>query len=120
MTTLYGIPNCDQIKKAKQWLEQHHIDYHFHDYRKDGLPTDLNQWLEQSGWQTIVNRRSTSWKAIPESERNNMNNASALKHISASPTLVKRPLLTTGSTILVGFDQAKWQATLLDTPTKKG
>mgnify|MGYP003335914886 CR=1 FL=1 len=109
MTTLYGIKNCDTVKKARRWLEQRNIDYHFHDFREDGLDAEqLNTWLDELGWEQLVNRRSTSWKALPQDVRDSMDRASAAKVVIQTPTLIKRPLLDTGSMRYVGFTEQSY------------
>lgn len=110
MTTLYGIPNCDTVKKARTWLEQQNIEYRFHDFRKDGLDEEqVQQWLESLGWETLVNKRSTSWKALDEEQRKSMDSAAAKAAILESPTLIKRPLLDTGKSLNVGFKAEQYQ-----------
>jgi len=110
MTILYGIPNCDTVKKARIWLEQQGIDYRFHDFRKDGLEAQqVQQWLDSLGWETLVNKRSTSWKALDEDKRKNMDTESAKAAIIESPTLIKRPLLDTGNSLNVGFKADQYQ-----------
>ena len=117
MVTLYGISNCDTVKKARNWLDQHGIDYRFHDLRKDGLDAaTVSSWLQQLGWETVVNKRSTSWKALPAAERESMNTDSALAAILEQPTLVKRPLLDTGYERHCGFSSASY-ATLFNSHT---
>jgi Spx/MgsR family transcriptional regulator len=108
--TLYGIKNCDTVKKARKWLEGRGIDYKFHDFREDGLEREqVQQWLDELGWETLVNRRSTSWKALDESTRQNMDEAGALEAILEQPTLIKRPLLDTGGERHTGFSAANYE-----------
>ena len=110
MITLYGIKNCDSVKKARRWLEQHEIEYRFHDFREDGLsPEDVSAWLKELGWETLLNRRSTSWKALSSEARENMNEDTALAAIMAQPTLIKRPLLDTGHERHTGFKTENYQ-----------
>lgn len=110
MITLYGIKNCDTVKKARKWLDDHSVDYQFHDFRADGLDEDaVRGWLEELGWENLVNRRSTSWKALDESTRQNMDAQSALAAILEQPTLIKRPLLDTGHERFTGFSAANYQ-----------
>lgn len=110
-TTLYGIPNCDTVKKARVWLEGAGIDFHFHDFRKDGLEaSQVSSWIDELGWEVLVNKRSTSWKALSEDARKSMDAKTALEAILASPTLIKRPLLDTGSSRHVGFKADQYQA----------
>ena len=110
MITLYGIKNCDTVKKARKWLELHGIEYQFHDFREDGLESDaVEAWLAELGWENLVNKRSTSWKALDEQARQNMDEASALPAILAQPTLIKRPLMDTGHERHTGFSAASYQ-----------
>jgi arsenate reductase len=110
LITLYGIKNCDTVKKARRWLDQHGIEYRFHDFREDGLDRDqLRQWLDELGWEKLVNRRSTSWKALDPQVRETMNAGTALRAIQAQPTLIKRPLLDTGQERFTGFAAADYQ-----------
>jgi arsenate reductase len=104
LITLYGIKNCDTVKKARRWLELHQIDYNFHDFREQGLQQEaVETWLDELGWETLVNRRSTSWKQLSPEQRETMDRQSALAAILQQPTLIKRPLLDTGSSRHVGF-----------------
>lgn len=110
LITLYGIKNCDTVKKARRWLEQHGIEYAFHDFRVDGLDdATVRSWLQELGWETLVNRRSTSWKALDEASREAMDDSTALPAILAQPTLIKRPLLDTGRERFTGFSAASYQ-----------
>ena len=110
MITLYGIKNCDTVKKARKWLEQHSIEYNFHDFREDGInPEQVSAWLTQLGWETLVNRRSTSWKALAPEQRESMDEAAALAAILEQPTLIKRPLLDTGHELHCGFAAGNYQ-----------
>jgi Spx/MgsR family transcriptional regulator len=109
LITLYGIKNCDTVKKARHWLDLHGVDYRFHDFRADGLDRDtVALWLAELGWENLINRRSTSWKALDEETREAMNEHSALAAIMAQPTLVKRPVLDTGHERFTGFSAANY------------
>ena len=111
MITLYGIKNCDTVKKARKWLEAHGVDYQFHDFRVDGLEREAVQgWLAELGWQNLVNKRSTSWKSLDEQSRDNMDEPSALDAILQQPTLIKRPLLDTGHERFTGFSAASYES----------
>lgn len=110
MITLYGIKNCDTVKKARKWLEDRGIEYSFHDFRVDGLDEDqVRSWLQELDWQTLVNRRSTSWKALQPQQREAMDADSALVAILEQPTLIKRPLLDTGHERFIGFSAADYE-----------
>jgi Spx/MgsR family transcriptional regulator len=107
--TRYGIKNCDTVKKARKWLEEQGIEYAFHDLREDGLtPQQVAQWLDELGWETLVNKRSTTWKALDENQRNTMDDRTAAAVILAHPTLIKRPLLDTGHQCHTGFSAANY------------
>ncbi len=109
MITLYGIKNCDSVKKARRWLEAQGIDYSFHDFREQGVTRkQVAGWLAALGWETLVNRRSTSWKALSPEQREGMDEAVALEAILEQPTLVKRPLLDTGHELHCGFSAADY------------
>ena len=111
LITLYGIKNCDTVKKARQWLDQHEVDYTFHDVRADGLEREtVAAWLDELGWEKLVNKRSTSWKALDTSTRESMDADAALSAIMAQPTLIKRPLLDTGHERFTGFSAANYQS----------
>ncbi|MFT6275059.1 MAG: Spx/MgsR family transcriptional regulator [Halioglobus sp.] len=104
MITLYGIKNCDTVKKAKLWLADNAIEYHFHDFRTDGLSADsVNHWIAELGWETLLNKRSTTWKQLDSVVKENMNEKTAQIAILAQPTLIKRPLLDTEDARHVGF-----------------
>lgn len=112
MTQLYGIKNCDTIKKARRWLEDNNIDYRFHDYRVDGLDADLLQkFIAELGWEALLNTRGTTWRKLDESLRASINNAdSAAALMIEMPALIKRPLLwTPGQPMLLGFSDSSYQ-----------
>lgn len=109
MITLYGIKNCDTVKKARTWLERHNVNYTFHDFRVDGLTSAaVNQWITELGLDTVVNKRSTTWKELDDSLKNNFDATNAVAVIVANPTLIKRPLLDTGAQKIVGFREADY------------
>lgn len=110
MITLYGIKNCDTMKKAMKWLDAHGIDYRFHDYRKDGLDQALLQrWVDALGWEPLVNRRGTTWRKLPESDRENIDEAGAIQLMLANPALIKRPVLAMDGRYHVGFSESDYQ-----------
>jgi arsenate reductase len=109
MITLYGIKNCDTVKKARTWLEHHKVDYHFHDFRADGLTApQVKQWIAEIGLETLVNKRSTTWKELNDSIKDSFNADTAVAVIVENPTLIKRPLLDTGAQRYVGFKDAEY------------
>jgi arsenate reductase len=104
--TLYGIKNCDTVKKARKWLDAHQIDYRFHDFRTDGLDAKaLETWVKELGWDVLVNRRGTTWRQLDASVRDSIDEASALKLMEENPTLIKRPVLDLGDRRVVGFSE---------------
>ncbi|ARN74975.1 ArsC family reductase [Oceanicoccus sagamiensis] len=110
MTTLYGIKNCDTVKKARQWLDDHNADYQFHDFRATPITqAQVEAWIGQLGWDTVVNKRSTSWKQLSEAQRNSMDQDTAIAAILDNPTLVKRPLLDIDGSFTVGFKASIYQ-----------
>lgn len=113
MVIVYGIPNCDRVRAARQWLECQAIDYRFHDTRADGLTrTQLEDWAARLGMDTLLNRRSTTWRQLPEDERAGLTDAAAVELLLAHPTLLKRPLLDAEGTLSVGFDETAWAQVL--------
>ena len=109
MLTIYGIPNCDTCKKARKWLETNSVEHKFHDLRVDGLEkTMLDRWAGQASWQKLLNTRSTTWRGLAESERQEINEKRALDLMLAHPTLIKRPVLESGNEILVGFSEERY------------
>jgi Spx/MgsR family transcriptional regulator len=105
VTTLYGIPNCDTLKKAKKWLELNQIDYQFHDYRKDGLD---EQWLTNTeakvGWESMVNKRGTTFRNLTDVQKNEINRETALTLMLEFPAIIKRPILFNNGIYYVGFN----------------
>ncbi|KQZ15724.1 ArsC family transcriptional regulator [Mesorhizobium sp. Root554] len=102
--TIYGIPNCDTMKKARTWLEAHRVDYAFHDYRASGLePARLDAWVEKLGWEVLLNKASTSFRALPDADKKDLTAKKAKALMLANPTMIKRPVLDLGDSLLVGF-----------------
>lgn len=113
MITLYGIKNCDTVKKARSWLDQTKLDYQFHDFRTDGLTAEQVQtWINTIGLDDLVNKRSTTWKALDAAIKADFNEDSAIEVIVANPTLIKRPLLETDKLQHVGFNADLYQQLL--------
>lgn len=113
MITLYGIPNCDTMKKARQWLADHGIDYVFHDYKKSGVPEkELKQWVKQLGWEILLNRSGTTWRKLDDSLKENINQANAIKLMLENPSIIKRPVLDMNGQLLIGFSDETYQKIL--------
>jgi len=104
MIKLYGIPNCDTIKKARNWLKDNKLDYEFHDYKKLGVPEkELSSWVKQLGWETLLNKRGTTWRKLDDATKDSVDEASAIEIMMENPSIIKRPVLSKGKTLLVGF-----------------
>lgn len=111
VAVLYGIKNCDTVKKARKWLENKGINYRFHDFREQGIDKQqAANWVKQLGWETVVNKRSATWKQLDTDLRDNMDETSAINAIMANPTLVKRPLLEIHGDYFVGFSTCDYEA----------
>lgn len=109
-TILFGISNCDKVRKARKWLDTQSIDYRFHDFRKDGLELErLGRWARQLGWEALLNRRGTTWRQLSAVERDDIDATRALALMLARPTLIQRPVLQIGATLEVGFDADRYQ-----------
>lgn len=113
MVVLYGISNCSTVKKAKDWLQENNIEYQFHDYRKEGLSTDLlNSFEAAVGWEVLLNKKSTSWRKLNDEQKSNVSKQTALQYMLETPTLIKRPVLDTGKKMIVGFKAENYQQVL--------
>jgi len=110
-TLLYGIPNCDTMKKARTWLESQRVDYEFHDYKKSGVErARLEDWIRAVGWEVLLNRAGTTFKKLPDGAKANITEAKAMKLMLEQPSMIKRPVLERGKTLLVGFSPEKYAA----------
>ena len=110
MTKMYGIPNCDTIKKARKWLEANDVAYEFYDYKKLGVPEkELKRWVNEAGWETVLNKRGTTWRKLDDDTKNNISEASAIKIMLENPSIIKRPVLESGKSLLIGFKEADYQ-----------
>ena len=110
MIILYGIPNCDTVKKARAWLTEHHLTYQFHDFKKQGVPpAELARWSTSAGWETLLNRKGTTWRKLDAATQAAVvDAASAQSLMLAHPSVIKRPVVDWGEAITVGFDAAVW------------
>lgn len=109
--TLYGIPNCDTVKKARTWLDQHGVTYTFHDFKKSGLdPAHVDGWLKHVEWDVLVNRKGTTWRALPDERKAAVTDASSAAALMLeSPSVIKRPVLEHNGQAHVGFSDANYQ-----------
>ena len=113
MTTIYGIKNCDTMKKARRWLDEHNVAYEFHDFKKAGIDEKtLASWCKKLSWETLLNRRGTTWRKLPDKIKDTINEKSAIKLMLEQPSIIKRPVLKKGSTCLVGFDEQEYRKLL--------
>lgn len=111
--TLYGFKSCDMVRKAMKWLDEHQVPYEFVDYRREALdPKVVDDWFARAGWENVFNRNSTTFKELPESEKTGITPTKAKRMILAETNLIKRPLLDTGSEILLGFKADTWSKAL--------
>ena len=110
MIKLYGIKNCDTVKKARRWLEEHNHEYQFHDFRQDELDKkQLKAWVEILGWEAVVNKRSTTWRKLSDKEKDISSNTQAIKLLADNPTLIKRPVCEKNKTLLIGFKEDEFK-----------
>ena len=108
-TVIYGIPNCDTIKKARSWLDKQRIEYQFHDFRADGIEEkSLRQWAKAVGWETLLNRRGTTWRQLSDKEKDNVSEKKSFQLMLSNPTLIKRPVLVSNKKVYVGFKPAEY------------
>ncbi|MHA4742235.1 ArsC family reductase [Dyadobacter sp. MSC1_007] len=117
MLTVYGIPNCDTIKKARTWLDKHQIAYRFHDYRKDGITTEkINGWFKELPWDKVLNKASTTWKELPDEQKATVTDeASAANLLISHSSAIKRPLIedASGKAVSIGFSEKLYEEKFL-------
>jgi Spx/MgsR family transcriptional regulator len=110
---LYGIPNCDTVKKARTWLEAKGVGYAFHDYKKEGAdPAKLVAWVKAKGWETILNRAGTTFRKLPDDAKQGLDEAGAIALMLEQPSMIKRPVVEYPGGLLVGFKEPEWAAAL--------
>jgi arsenate reductase (glutaredoxin) len=103
-TTIYGIKNCDTMKKARAWLDTHGVTYDFHDYKIAGIGNDtLKKWSDEVGWETLLNRAGTTFRKLPDADKEGLNERKALALMLEQPSMIKRPVLDVGGKLVVGF-----------------
>jgi len=106
---LYGIPNCDTMKKARTWLEARDLAYEFHDYKKSGITREkLDAWVKAVGWEVLLNRAGTTFRKLPDAAKVDMDQRKAIELMLEYPSMIKRPVLERGATLLVGFSPEKY------------
>lgn len=114
MITIYGISNCDTVRKARRWLTDNEIDHTFHDFRRDGLSeAQLREWADELNWELLLNRRGTTWRNLPDKVKNKVDLDSAIALMLEQPAMIKRPILDLGKERILGFNNAHWQRTVI-------
>jgi len=112
---MYGIPNCDTIKRAKDWLDAHGVAFGFHDYKKAGVDrARLEGWVAELGWEVLLNRAGTTFRKLPDAERSDLDAAKAIALMLAQPSMIKRPVLDLGDRRIVGFKPEVYEAAFAD------
>ncbi len=110
--TIYGIKNCDTMKKARAWLDAHGVVYAFHDYKSAGIERSLlERWVKDAGWEVVLNRAGTTFRALPEGDKAGLDAKKAVALMLAQPSMIKRPVLAVGEKLLVGFKSEQYAAT---------
>jgi Spx/MgsR family transcriptional regulator len=110
-TTLYGIPNCDTIKKAKKWLDENAIEYTFHNFRKDGIERELvAQFCQQLGWEKLLNKRGTTYRQLSDEQKESINDTTIIDLLVEYSAMIKRPVLSTDGMLYVGFNAEQYKA----------
>lgn len=111
---IHGIKNCDTIKKARAWLDHNGIAHDFHDYKTAGIEAEkLQSWVRSAGWEAVLNRSGTSFRKLPEDRKQDLDEARALALMLAEPSMIRRPVLTRGNLLVIGFDPARYTKALL-------
>lgn len=112
-TTIYGIKNCDTMKKARAWLDKQGVTYRFHDYKAEGIDKDrLARWTKMVGWETLLNRAGTTFRKLPDADKTGITEKKALALMLAQPSMIKRPVLEVGGKLLVGFKPENYAAAI--------
>ncbi|MGD2056721.1 MAG: ArsC family reductase [Gammaproteobacteria bacterium] len=109
MVTLYGIRSCDTVRKARRWLDEHRIEYRYHDLRGDGLtPALLEEWIRELGWENLLNRRGTTWRQLPPAQRSHLDADTAKAIMLQHPAVIRRPVVALGTVHSLGFSPARF------------
>lgn len=115
MITLYGIPNCDTIKKTKKWLDEQQLQYELHDYKKLGCSTELlNSFVDQFTLEQVLNKRGTTWRKLSDAQKDNITTESAIQLMKEQPSMIKRPIIHSKDCWLIGYDEEAFISQLID------
>ncbi len=107
---VYGIKNCDTVRKARRFLDKHSVVYQFHDLREDGIqPADIQSWLTDIEWQALLNKRGQTWRQLDDADKNTLDEPQAIALMSKHPTLIKRPVICDDNSCVVGFDEKLYE-----------
>jgi len=110
MTTMYGISNCDTIKKARRWLDENNVEYQFHNYKTAGIEAEmLTQWVNQLGWEILLNKRGTTWRKLSDEQKSDIDNDKAIALMCEHTSMIKRPVLVYGNHIEAGFSDKRYK-----------
>ncbi len=113
MIKIYGIPNCDTMKKAMKWLDKKKVAYEFHDYKKWGVPEkELKLCVKIAGWEVVLNKRSTTWKGLSDKMKKSLNEYSSIRLMLDNPSSIKRPVLINGKSLIIGFKEDEYKTLL--------
>ncbi len=111
--TMYGIPNCDTIKKARKWLDAQGVAYDFHDYKKAGIDeARLQGWIAEAGWELLLNKRGTTFRKLSDADKTGIDDAKAARLMAANPSMIKRPVIEGAGDLIIGFDEDVYAARL--------
>ncbi|NVK75986.1 MAG: ArsC family reductase [Oceanospirillaceae bacterium] len=114
MIKIFGIKNCDTMKKTFRWLEENNLEYQFHDYKKEGLDeATAKAWIDELGWENVINKRGTTWRKLDEETKSMMDNTKAVHTILSQTSMIKRPLIMINNEILLGFNPEEYSQKLL-------
>ena len=103
---LFGIVNCDTVRKARRWLDEHGIEYAFYDYKKAGIDeARLMRWIDEAGWEVLLNKRGTTWRKLSDEDKADIDDAKAARLMAANPSMIKRPVIEGAGDLIVGFDE---------------
>ena len=115
MIDIYGIPNCETVRKARKWLDKNDVEHTFHDFKKAGVDrASLERWADRVGWEILLNRRGTTWRKLPDDEKADIERDKAIDLMQEHPSLIKRPVVEKqkGERVLVGFTESEWENAL--------